>query len=214
VILASRNPNHFTPPGRFAATLPIEGREGAGPSHGRSDELSIPVASRGQEQRKSRRAIAQAKTLLQRLTGPEAKLWLHLKRLRTIDTHFRKQAPIGPYIADFACLRARLIIEIDGEQHGRHAGRVRDYRRDNFLKSQGFKVLRFWNNEVLQQTEAVLDTIYSELHGAVDALPRSTSKRRDACYGAPSSPSMGEVVRLAGPEGVTILSLSENLGES
>jgi very-short-patch-repair endonuclease len=73
------------------------------------------------------------------------------------DQHFRRQVPIGPYVVDFACLGARLLIEVDGGQN------VHDVERDNertvWLKSQGFRVLRFWNNDVLQRTDVVLEMI-------------------------------------------------------
>jgi very-short-patch-repair endonuclease len=147
--------------------------------------------------------LRRAKRLRQNLTGPEAKLWTHLKRINTVDTHFRKQVPIGPYVVDFACIRGRVVVEVDGDQHGWHAGRQRDRRRDRFLGDQGFSVLRFWNHEVLQEMESVLDTIHASLHGRMDAPARSMSKRAEAGGLAPTSPSMGEVVRLAGPEGVT-----------
>jgi len=169
----------ITPPGRFAATLPIEGRECA-----QSASLSLAAKRR-------------AKQLRRQLTGPEAKLWVHLKRIKTIDTHFRKQVPIGRYIADFACMRCRVIIEVDGEQHAFERGRRSDERRTRFLESQGFSVLRFWNQEVLQEMDAVLDAIYAKIHGAVDAVPRSASKRRNADLDTPSSPSMGEVASAA-----------------
>jgi very-short-patch-repair endonuclease len=175
-MMAARDLNEFTPPGRFAATLPIEGREGVKPAS--------PVYSK-----------QLAKRLRQNMTGPEAKLWRNLRRIKTIDTHFRKQFRIGPYVVDFACLRSKLIIEVDGEQHGFDRGLRHDAKRSLFLESSGFSVLRFWNHEVLQETGAVLDTIYSALHGSPDARPVSASKRRGGDERTPSSPSMGEVVR-------------------
>ncbi len=174
-----------TPPGRFAATLPIEGREGA--------SSATNLVSR-----------RRAKQLRRQLTGPEAKLWVHLKRIKTIDTHFRKQVSIGRYIADLACLRSRLIIEVDGEQHGFDAGRRADERRTRFLEAEGFSVLRFWNHEVLQDMNSVLDTIYAKLYGAPDAPARSASKMRGLKGEAPSSPSMGEVPSVSEAEGVTL----------
>ena len=69
---------------------------------------------------------------------------------------FRRQVPVGPYIVDFLCVGAKLIVEADGSQH---AESLRDRVRDAYLESQGWKVLRFWNNEVLQNREGVLETI-------------------------------------------------------
>ena len=101
-----------------------------------------------------------ARDLRKNMTDAERRLWSAL-RGRQIGARFRRQAPIGPYIAGFACFDPRLIVEVDG---GQHDGR-RDYdnRRDGWLKSQGFDVLRFWNNEVLENTEGVLERILSEL---------------------------------------------------
>ncbi|GLS34006.1 Very-short-patch-repair endonuclease [Mesorhizobium albiziae] len=181
-----------TPSGRFAATLPIEGRE---------DAKAATAASQRSEAVKRR-----ARSLRQNLTGPEAKLWSHLKRIKTIDTHFRKQVPIGPYIADFACLRSRLVIEVDGDQHGWETAKRRDNHRTRFLQSQGFTVVRFWNHEVLREIESVLETIYARLHGGVSAAPLPASKKRYAGRIAPSSPSMGEVPSASEAEGVTNLS--------
>jgi very-short-patch-repair endonuclease len=176
----------FTPPGRFAATLPVEGREGASRARPADDMSAAP---------KPDPTVVRARALRKRLTGPEAKLWRHLSRIRTIDTHFRKQVPVGPYVADFACMRARLIIEVDGDQHGWDKSRAKDAARTKYLQAKGFRVLRFWNNEVLQEMEAVLDTVYATLYGACDARPVSLSKRSDMDGRAPSSPSTGEVVR-------------------
>jgi very-short-patch-repair endonuclease len=182
----ARTTRSITPPGRFAATLPVEGREGASRAKCASDPS---VGS------KSSATIARARALRKRLTGPEAKLWRHLSRIKTVETHFRKQVPIGPYVADFACMRARLIIEVDGDQHGWDNGRARDAARTKYLQAKGFRVLRFWNNEVLQEMEAVVETIYAALYGASDARPISLSKRGGTDGRAPSSPSTGEVVR-------------------
>jgi len=105
------------------------------------------------------------------------KLWRHLERITTIDTHFRKQVPIGPYIADFACLRARLIIEVDGEQHGHDHQRQHDRAWTRWFEPQGFRVLRFWNGEALNDVESVLDAIHSALYGHALAEPHSYSRR-------------------------------------
>ena len=73
--------------------------------------------------------------------------------------HFRKQAPIGKYIVDFCCHSARMIIEVDGGQHGEEAGQVRDAERTAWLESQGYRVLRFWNNDVLENMSGVSEAI-------------------------------------------------------
>ncbi|QEE46807.1 DUF559 domain-containing protein [Rhizobium sp. WL3] len=76
-------------------------------------------------------------------------------------SHFRRQVPIGPYFADFACYQIGLIIELDGSQHAADGGLVRDAARTAYLEGQGYKVIRFWNTEVLTELEAVLDAIYA-----------------------------------------------------
>ncbi|MFZ1991309.1 MAG: endonuclease domain-containing protein, partial [Alphaproteobacteria bacterium] len=78
-------------------------------------------------------------------------------------THFRRQVPIGHYIADFACMKARLVIEIDGEQHALGRGPERDAARSDWLESQGFKVIRLWNHDVLQHTKEIAETILLEV---------------------------------------------------
>ena len=75
---------------------------------------------------------------------------------------FRRQHSIGPYICDFACVEVRLVVELDGSQHVEQS--EYDARRDAFLRSNGLRILRFWNNDVLIRTEAVLETIYEALH--------------------------------------------------
>jgi very-short-patch-repair endonuclease len=76
---------------------------------------------------------------------------------------FRRQLPIGPYIVDFVCYDQRLVIEVDG---GQHADNARDRSRENDLEKLGFRVLRFWNNDVLTNTEAVLDKILTAIQSS------------------------------------------------
>jgi very-short-patch-repair endonuclease len=95
------------------------------------------------------------------MTDPERLLWGRLRRRQLGALRFRRQFPLGPYIADFFCLRARLVVELDGSQHAERA--VEDAARTRWLESQGFKVIRFWNQEVLQNLEGVLETIASHL---------------------------------------------------
>jgi very-short-patch-repair endonuclease len=86
---------------------------------------------------------------------------------------FRRQHSIGPFIADFCCVELRLIVEVDG---GQHAERAReDERRTAYLESRGYRVVRFWNNEVLGETEAVMQRIYEE----VAAARRRLEERRE-----------------------------------
>jgi very-short-patch-repair endonuclease len=89
--------------------------------------------------------------------------------LRSSAYHFRKQAPIGPYIADFACHHARLVIEVDGESHFSEIGLSRDERRDAFLKGEGYTVLHFTNDDVLKNSEGVYAIILSTLENDAHA---------------------------------------------
>lgn len=98
-----------------------------------------------------------ARQLRTNQTGAEQRLWYHLRDRRFMGLKFRRQRPVGPYIVDFVCLAPMLVIELDGGQHAEQEGY--DRRRDQWLREQGFTVLRFWNNEVMNETEAVLEAI-------------------------------------------------------
>jgi very-short-patch-repair endonuclease len=78
--------------------------------------------------------------------------------------HFRRQVPIGSYVADFCCLTSRLIIEVDGHQHGYDANAAHDERRTSYLGNHGFRVIRFTNREVMTAIEIVLDSILAALN--------------------------------------------------
>jgi very-short-patch-repair endonuclease len=95
-------------------------------------------------------------------TKEEALLWLELKGKRLGGHYFVRQLPVGPYIADFACRKAHLIVEVDG---GQHAENKHDQRRDAYLRSEGWLTLRFWNHDVLRQRAAVCETILAALDG-------------------------------------------------
>src|SRR5436853_3719947 len=101
-----------------------------------------------------------ARRLRANSTSAEASLWRQLRRLETKGTHFRRQVPIGAYVADFACLASRLVIEIDGSQHGEELNRARDEIRTRWLESEGYRVVRFWNNDITQNLRGVLEVIY------------------------------------------------------
>jgi very-short-patch-repair endonuclease len=104
-----------------------------------------------------------ARALRKRLTPQEVKLWVKLRELKALGFHFRRQAPIGPYIVDFVSFRSRLIIEADGGQHGMPDGARLDRMRDAFLESQGFTVLRFWNSDIDANLTGVMEKILSVL---------------------------------------------------
>ena len=95
-------------------------------------------------------------------TQAERKLWWNLRhRLATLGTHFRRQVRIGYYIVDFASHRLKLVIELDGGQHAERS--MPDARRTKFLESEGYRILRFWNNDVMQNIDGVLEVIQSSI---------------------------------------------------
>ncbi len=115
-----------------------------------------------------------ARGLRRSMTDAERKLWYHLRNRGLFGCKFRRQFPIGRYVVDCVCLDACLVIEVDG---GQHAGSADDIRRDGFLHEQGFTVLRFWNNEVLIETDAVL-AVVSESLGVVPSPQPSPASGR------------------------------------
>jgi very-short-patch-repair endonuclease len=104
-----------------------------------------------------------ARTLRREATPFERALWRALRVLDLPGGHFRRQAPIGPYFADFAHHGARLVVELDGAQHGHEAGARRDAARSAYLEAAGYRVLRFWNHEVHGNLDGVVETILAAL---------------------------------------------------
>jgi very-short-patch-repair endonuclease len=100
-----------------------------------------------------------AKAMRQEMTKPELRLWLRLRKPGLEGLRFRRQTPIGPYIVDFFCPERRLIVEVDGEQHGLPAGEARDLRRDAWLRAHGYRIARFTNRDVLTDIDGVCDAI-------------------------------------------------------
>lgn len=107
-----------------------------------------------------------ARKLRREMTEAERLLWYHLRNRRLAGFKFRRQVPIGPYIVDFLCPEKRVIVEIDGGQHNFPDERARDLERTRFLESRGYKVLRFWNNEVLWNLGGVLSVILEACQGS------------------------------------------------
>lgn len=104
-----------------------------------------------------------AKELRQRQTKAEQIIWKYVRAKRFNGCKFRRQVPIGPFIVDFLCVGAMLIIEIDGNHHRNPAVYEYDLRRTEYLKSWGFRVVRFWNSDVLHNTRQVLAEIESHI---------------------------------------------------
>ncbi|MEA2874910.1 MAG: hypothetical protein QOF14_106 [Hyphomicrobiales bacterium] len=122
-------------------------------------------------------------------TDAERVLWQHLRHLTVAGSHFRRQATIGPYFADFACHVARMVIELDGGQHNEAGGIARDAKRTADLESRGYRVLRFWNNDVLGNVEGVMEAIAAAVR---ESGPPPPTPPRHASHG-------GRGVRAARP---------------
>jgi len=119
---------------------------------------------------------ARARRLRSESTDAERRLWYLLRAHRTFGWKFRRQHPIGTYIVDFVCFECRLIVEVDGSQH-REAARY-DSIRDRDLEARGFLVLRFWNNDVLAATDAVLEEIQAVAIRRSPSPPRRRELKR------------------------------------
>jgi very-short-patch-repair endonuclease len=100
-----------------------------------------------------------ARKLRREQTNAERRLWSMLRNRHVGNHKFRRQEPIGPYIVDFVCFEARLIVELDGELHDRPEAITYDAMRTAFLKSRGFRVLRFWNRELDESADSVVHAI-------------------------------------------------------
>ena len=107
-------------------------------------------------QRPLDRRVPRARTLRRDATGAEKKLWQHLRQPPFKQHHFRRQATIGPYFADFASHRLRIVIELDG---GQHSDSTSDETRTQYLEANGYRVVRFWNNEVFENMSGVPSAI-------------------------------------------------------
>jgi very-short-patch-repair endonuclease len=95
------------------------------------------------------------------MTDAEKRLWSQLRSKQLFGMKFHRQHPIGPFIVDFVCLEKKLVIEVDGGQHSK--GSDKDLKRDEWLASEGYKVLRYWNDDVLKETKSVLEDVLSKI---------------------------------------------------
>jgi len=110
-----------------------------------------------------------ARKLRKNLTDAERWLWYELRSRRFAEKKFRRQTPIGEYIVDFVCHEAKLIVELDGGQHVLLVGY--DDARTAWLNSRGFRVLRFWNHQIFEEQDAVLETIWNALQLRAEHQP-------------------------------------------
>jgi very-short-patch-repair endonuclease len=115
-------------------------------------------AAKSGEDDKAHHMIDRARKLRKELTDVEVKLWCRLRRMK-LGVRFRRQCPIGPYVADFACHDPKLIVELDGGQHSEPDQLEYDERRSVWLQSQGFEILRYWNFQINEEMEEVVEAI-------------------------------------------------------
>ncbi|HRE60161.1 MAG TPA: endonuclease domain-containing protein [Micropepsaceae bacterium] len=108
--------------------------------------------------------LARATRLRKEATKWERLLWPRLREMKTLGFHFRRQAVIGPYIADFACLSRKLLVELDGEHHAAPALLTHDTAREFFLRRLGFRIMRFRNSDVIENLDAVATAIREALN--------------------------------------------------
>ena len=128
----------------------------------------------------AKRTRTRARTLRHGPTDAERKLWYLLRSLKPLEIHFRRQAPIGIYIADFAWYAGKLVIELDGSQHA-EARQDYDKQRTAWLESQGYRVLRFWNNDVLKSPRSVGEAILAaSKHPTPNPSPQGGGERSSA----------------------------------
>jgi len=125
--------------------------------------------------------VRSARNLRQRQTNAEKKLWYFLQNKNLDGMKFRRQQPIGNYIVDFVCFERKLIVELDGSQHIDERIKIADNRRTSWLESEGFIVLRFWDNEILENTVGVLERIQKitkYIHPHPDLSHQGRGKKR------------------------------------
>ena len=127
--------------------------------------------SRELQQRRTSLKTSAARSLRTNATDAERRLWGLLRRKQLGGVKFRRQQPIGPYIVDFYCSSAKLVIELDGGHHNEGANLEYDERRTLYLRKCGYRVLRFGNPDLLKNQQSVLDTIWQALLGSNVPLP-------------------------------------------
>ncbi|MDB5542300.1 MAG: hypothetical protein JWQ89_4027 [Devosia sp.] len=157
-------------------------------------------------------SIERARKLRRDQTGPERAMWRILWHFREQGWHFRRQQQVGPYYADFACLHAKVIVEMDGETHGTDRAVAYDANRNEYMRGRGIHVLRFTNDYVLQNADGVYEVIAGvlgavsrvsnsphpvpppqggrrPLRSAIATTPFEQTAEPDTAHAAPSSPS-------------------------
>ncbi len=156
---ASRDPSsgppsavHLLPQGEKGRARRLRVRNGCVPA--------FSMKTKGGGMPDIREKTLRARMLRRDMTDAERALWYLLRSRRFSGFKFRRQVPVGPYVADFLCFDRRIVVECDGSQH---AENLRDARRDAWLAANGFRTLRFWNHDVLRSRDAVADTLFAAL---------------------------------------------------
>jgi adenine-specific DNA-methyltransferase len=111
-----------------------------------------------------------SRKLRENMTDAERRLWKVLQWRQLQGFKFRRQAAIGEFVVDFACFSHKLVIELDGGQHNEVSARAYDQRRTDWLQSQGFRVLRFWNHHVMEDVDSVVEVIWKSLQEADQSM--------------------------------------------
>ncbi len=117
-----------------------------------------------------------ARSLRKNMTPQEVKLWCQLRYLNQEGFHFRRQAPLENYIVDFLERKRRLVIEVDGSQHGLAQNEIADRKRDITLNNRGYKVLRFWNSDVDRAIDGVIEKILETIHRPLPSAAQTPSR--------------------------------------
>lgn len=131
------------------------------------------------------RLTAYAKDLRSRSTDAERLLWSQLRAKRLDGYKFRRQQPIGKYIVDFVCFERKIVIELDGGQHSEPERKAYDKERDDWLETEGYNVLRFWDNEVLLNMRGILEVTRARCleHPPLNPLPSRERDREGSSQG-------------------------------
>jgi very-short-patch-repair endonuclease len=123
-------------------------------------------------------ANERARTLRRNMTDAELALWDGSRGGQLSGFRFQRQHPIGVFIVDFVCLEKRLIIEVDGNQHSEFTQMMHDAERSQWLEGKGYRVVRFWTNEITEDKDSVLDAIWASLQDLQSSRPRPSPSRR------------------------------------
>ena len=203
----------LTPPNPLARILPSpSSRTAPSPSaQGLPSPLGRGVGGEGERTRIPTQILEYARSLRGSQTDAEQLLWGLLRSRRFAGKKFRRQHPIGRYILDFYCHENKLAVELDGGQHNDGEAKLRDDSRSGFLGEQGIRVVRFWNHDVLQQTESVLESLWHEVHAESSSSSPSPQTPLPRGEGLTSAITPeGEGLASANPsEGAGIMAMEE-----